>query len=40
MDLESLEGMFGDPEALLGELLTRSRRTSDQLTSLAVVIDA
>jgi putative hydrolase len=41
MDLESLQGMFGDPEALLGELLTpESRRTSDQLTSLAVVIDA
>ncbi len=41
MDLESLQGMFGDPEALLGELLTpESRRSSDQLTSLAVVIDA
>ena len=41
MDLESLQGMFGDPEALLGELLTpESRRTSDQLTSWAVVIDA
>jgi uncharacterized protein (DUF2342 family) len=41
MDLESLQGMFGDPDALLGELLTpESRRTSDQLTSLAVVIDA
>jgi putative hydrolase len=41
MDLESLQGMFGDPEALLGDLLTpESRRTSDQLTSLAVVIDA
>ncbi len=41
MDLESLQGMFGDPEALLGELLTpESRRTSDQLTSLAVVVDA
>ena len=41
MDLESLQGMFGDPEALLGELLTpESRRTSDQLTALAVVIDA
>ncbi len=41
MDLESLEGMFGDPEALLGELLTpESRRSSDQLTALAVVIDA
>jgi putative hydrolase len=40
MDLESLQGMFGDPEALLGELLTpESRRTSDQLTGLAVVID-
>jgi len=40
MDLESLQGMFGDPEALLGELLTpESRRSSDQLTSLAVVID-
>jgi uncharacterized protein (DUF2342 family) len=32
--------MFGDPEALLGELLTpESRRSSDQLTALAVVID-
>jgi putative hydrolase len=41
MDLESLQGMFGDPEALLGDLLTpESRHTSDQLTSLAVVIDA
>ena len=41
MDLESLQGLFGDPEALLGELLTpESRRTSDQLTALAVVIDA
>jgi putative hydrolase len=40
MDLESLQGMFGDPEALLGELLTpESRRSSDQLTALAVVID-
>jgi putative hydrolase len=41
MDLESLQGMLGDPEALLGDLLTpESRRTSDQLTALAVVIDA
>jgi putative hydrolase len=41
MDLESLQGMFGDPEALLGDLLTpESRRSSDQLTALAVVIDA
>jgi putative hydrolase len=41
MDLESLQGMFGDPEALLGELLTpETRRSSDQLTALAVVIDA
>jgi len=41
MDLESLQGMFGDPEALLGDLLTpETRRTSDQLTSLAVVVDA
>jgi len=41
MDLESLQGMFGDPEALLGDLLTpESRRTSEQLTSLAVVVDA
>lgn len=41
MDIESLQGMFGDPEALLGDLLTpESRRTSDQLTSLAVVVDA
>jgi putative hydrolase len=41
MDLESLQGMLGDPEALLGELLTpESRRSSDQLTSLAVVVDA
>ncbi len=40
MDLESLQGMFDDPEALLGELLTpESRRSSDQLTGLAVVID-
>ncbi len=41
MDLESLQGMFGDPEALLGEVLTpESRRSSERLTSLAVVIDA
>ena len=41
MDMESLQGMFSDPEALLGDLLTpESRRTSDQLTSLAVVVDA
>jgi putative hydrolase len=41
MDLEGLQRMFDDPEALLGELLTpESRRTSDQLTGLAVVIDA
>jgi len=41
MDLESLQGMFGDPESLLGELLTpESRQSSDQLTSLAVVVDA
>ena len=41
MDLESIQGMFGDPEALLGDLLTpESRRSSDQLTSLAVVVDA
>ena len=41
MDLESLQGMFDDPEALLGGLLTPdSRRSSDQLTAVAVVIDA
>jgi putative hydrolase len=41
MDLESLQGIFGDPEALLGDLLSpETRRSSDQLTSLAVVIDA
>ena len=41
MDLESLQGLFGDPESLLGDLLTpETRRTSDQLTALAVVIDA
>ena len=41
MDLEALQGMFGDPEALLGDLLTpESRRTSDQLTAVAVVVDA
>jgi putative hydrolase len=40
MDLESLQGMFGDPEALLGDLLTpESRRSSDQLTAVAVVVD-
>jgi putative hydrolase len=39
-DLESLQGMFNDPEALLGDLLTpESRHSSDQLTALAVVID-
>jgi uncharacterized protein (DUF2342 family) len=32
--------MFGDPEALLGDLLSpESRRSSDQLTALAVVVD-
>jgi putative hydrolase len=41
MDLESIQGMFGDPEALLGDLLTpESRQSSDQLTAMAVVIDA
>ncbi len=41
MDLESLQGMFGDPEALLGDLLTpESRQSSARLTALAVVIDA
>jgi len=41
MDLEALQGMFGDPEALLGDLLTpETRRTSDRLTALAVVVDA
>ncbi|HEX3460062.1 MAG TPA: zinc-dependent metalloprotease [Acidimicrobiales bacterium] len=41
MDLESIQNMFGDPEALLGDLLTPEfRRSSDQLTALAVVIDA
>jgi putative hydrolase len=41
MDLESLQGLFGDPESLLGDLLTpETRRTSDQLTAVAVVIDA
>ena len=41
MDLESLQGMFGDPEALLGDLLTpEARRSSDQLTAVAVVVDA
>jgi putative hydrolase len=40
MDLESLQGMFGDPEALLGDLLTpESRRSSEQLTAVAVVVD-
>lgn len=41
MDLDSLQGMFGDPEALLGDLLTPdTRRSSEQLTAFAVVIDA
>jgi putative hydrolase len=41
MDMESIQGMFGDPEALLGDLLTpESRRTSDQLTAVAIVVDA
>jgi putative hydrolase len=41
MDMESLQSLFGDPEALLGGLLTpEARHSSDQLTSLAVVIDA
>jgi putative hydrolase len=41
MNLESIQDLFGDPEALLGDLLTPEfRRSSDQLTALAVVIDA
>ncbi len=41
VDLEQLQGMLGDPEELLSGLLTPEvQRTSDQLTSLAVVIDA
>lgn len=41
MDLESLQGLFGDPESLLGELLTpESRRSSERLTAVAVVVDA
>ncbi len=41
MDLEAMQGMFGDPEALLGQLLTpEAQRSSEQLTSLAVVVDA
>ncbi|MGH9079910.1 MAG: zinc-dependent metalloprotease [Acidimicrobiales bacterium] len=41
MDLESLQGMFGDPEALLGDLLTpETRRSSERLTAVAVVVDA
>ncbi|MHB8428922.1 MAG: zinc-dependent metalloprotease [Acidimicrobiales bacterium] len=40
-DLEQLQGMLGDPEELLSGLLTpEAQRTSDQLTSLVVVIDA
>lgn len=40
-DLESIQNMFGDPEDLLGDLLTpEARQTSDELTSLAVVVDA
>ncbi len=41
MGLEAMQGMFGDPEALLGDLLTpEARRSSDQLTAVAIVIDA
>jgi putative hydrolase len=41
MDLESLQGMFGDPEALLGDLLTpESRHSSGRLTAVCVVVDA
>jgi putative hydrolase len=41
MDLESLQGMLGDPEALLGDLLSpETRRTSDQLTAVVIVVDA
>jgi putative hydrolase len=41
MNLESMQDLFGDPEALLGGLLTPEfKRSSDQLTTLAVVIDA
>ncbi len=41
MDLAALQGMLGNPEELLGSLLTPDvRRTSDQLTAIAVVVDA
>jgi putative hydrolase len=41
MDIESLQGLLGDPESLLGELLTpESRRSSERLTAVAVVVDA
>lgn len=41
MDLAALQGMLGNPEELLGSLLTPEvRRTSDQLTAIAVVVDA
>ena len=41
MDIAALQGMLGNPEALLGSLLTPDvRRTSDQLTAIAIVVDA
>jgi putative hydrolase len=41
LDPTALQGMLGDPEALLGELLSpEAQRSSAQLTSLAVVVDA
>ena len=41
MDLAALQGMLGDPEELLGQLLTpETRRSSDKLTAVAVVVEA
>ncbi len=40
MDIESLQGLLGDPESLLGELLTpETRRSSERLTAVAIVVD-
>ncbi len=40
-DPEALQAMFGDPEALLGDLVgPETRWSSDRLTAVAVVVDA
>ena len=41
MDLEAMQSLFSDPEAMLGDFLTpESQRSSEQLTAVAIVVDA